>query len=622
MVWLRETKELIIPTKYSIVLCGDFNLPHINWSTVTPDLSSPAANLLCSIVNDNFLTQVVNFPTRQDNVLDLVLVNHTSIISCVHPVDSLPATDHEAIYFELNAVPQTRQKHVRYLYNYHKADIDLLCNTLHHVPWNCISSSDVEDAWTLWKDMFFGAVDVAVPKVRWKRPKMKHWFSYDTIHLIRLKRRLYNRMIKSPTSDVIRSRYKHMSNLVRSRTRKDTEDYISTLSRSYFVSPKPFWRWLNSFKGRHTPIPPLLHRDNHIIDDTSKAEAFNAYFGSVFTVDDGSDIPKLRKDLSFQPSIIRFIKFDVEEVYNELQNLNCNKACGPDLLPARLLKMTAEFIAPSLAQIFQLSLSSGKLPLDWTSANIVPIHKKGDKQLTANYRPISLTSIVVKIMERIIHRQLVCALEEHNLLSDCQFGFRHKRSTVSLLLQAVHDWAGSLDRRNSTHCLFLDLAKAFDSVSHPCLLLKLEALGITDNILSWLKEFLTVRRQRVVVNGQFSSWLPVTSGVPQGSVLGPLLFILFINDISLVVSNSTVKLFADDVTIYKEIICPADVDLLQCDLSKVVAWAKTWMLRLNPDKCESIVLSNRRVPPVPHYYLNSKLISCKPVARYLGIFVD
>ena len=159
----------------------------------------------------------------------------------------------------------------------------------------------------------------------------------------------------------------------------------------------------------------------------------------------------MRKDLPFQPSIIRFIKFDVEEVYNELQNLNCNKACGPDLLPARLLKMTAEFIAPSLAQIFQLSLSSGKLPLDWTSANIVPIHKKGDKQLTANYHPISLTSIVVKIMERIIHRQLVCALEEHNLLSDCQFGFRHKRSTVSLLLQAVHDWAGSLDRRNSTH---------------------------------------------------------------------------------------------------------------------------------------------------------------------------
>ena len=152
---------------------------------------------------------------------------------------------------------------------------------------------------------------------------------------------------------------------------------------------------------------------------TFKAEAFNAYFSSVFTVDDGSDISKLRKDLSFQSSIIQSVEFDVEEVCNELQNLNCSKACGPDLLPARLLRMSAEFIAPSLAQIFQVSLSTGKLPLDWVSANIVPIHKKGDKHLTTNYHPISLTSIVVKIMERIIHRQLVSALEKHNLLSDC-----------------------------------------------------------------------------------------------------------------------------------------------------------------------------------------------------------
>ena len=444
---------------------------------------------------------MVNFPTRQVNVLDLVLVNHTSIISCVHPVDSLPGTDHEAIYFELNTTPRMRQKHVCYLYNYHKADGGLLCDTLRHIPWNCISGRDVEEAWSLWKDLFLSAADAAIPKIRWKRSKMKYWFTYDTIHLIRFKRRLYTQMIKSPTSDVIRSRYKHISNLVWSRTRKDTEDYISALSKGYFVSPKPFWRWLNSFKGRHAPIPPLLHHDNYVTNDTPKAEAFNAYFSSVFTVDDGSDISKLRKDLSFQPSIIQSIEFDVEEVCNELQNLNCNKACGPDLLPARLLKMSAEFIAPSLAQIFQLSLSSGKLLLDWVSANIVPIYKKGDKHLTTNYRPISLTSIVVKIMEGIIHRQLVSALEKHSLLGDCQFGFRHKRSTVSLLLQAVHDWAGSLDRRNSTHCLFLDLAKAFDYVSHPCLLLKLEALGIPDNILSWLREFLTVRRQRVVING-------------------------------------------------------------------------------------------------------------------------
>jgi len=176
-------------------------------------------------------------------------------------------------------------------------------------------------------------------------------------------------------------------------------------------------------------------------------------------------------------------------------------------------------------------------------------------------------------MERIIHHHLVHALDSHNLLNDCQFGFRCKHSIVSLLLQAVHNRAGSLDHHNSTHYLFLDLAKVFDSVSHPHLLLKLEALGITNNILMWLKSFLTARCQRVVINIEFSSWIPVTSGVPQGLVLWPLLFLLYINNTS-VVSNSTVKFFADDVTIYKEIVCPADADLLQLDLSKVVQWSK------------------------------------------------
>ena len=235
--------------------------------------------------------------------------------------------------------------------------------------------------------MFFGAADAAIPKVRWRRSRMKHWFSYETINLIRLKHHLYNRMINSPTSDVIRSRYKCISNLVRSQTRKDTENYVSTLSKSYFDSPKIFWRWLNSFKGSRSPIPPLLHHDSYVTEDSHKAEAFNAYFSSVFTVDDGSEISTLRNSLSFCLSIIQLIEFNVEEVYNELKSLNCSKACGPDLIPARLLKLSAEFIAPSLIQLFQLSYSSGKLPLEWISANIVPVHKKGDKHLTNNYRP-------------------------------------------------------------------------------------------------------------------------------------------------------------------------------------------------------------------------------------------
>ena len=618
---LLNSSLLSIHSRHCIVLCGDFNLPHINWSTIYPTVSSPCATLLCTLVNDNYLTQLVNFPTRENNILDLIFVNSTNIVSGVQSVDNLPGTDHEAIQFTLIVAPPKQIHCSRFLYNYKKADLALFHEVLSRIPWHCIPSGDIDESWSMWKDLFFCAADSAIPKVRWKKSKVKHWFSHDTIHLIKMKRRLYNRLIKSP-SDGIKFRYKQISNLVRFKTRQDTESHVSSLSNKFFGSPKPFWRWLNSFKGNRSPIPPLLHNNDNVTVDTLKAETFNAYFSSVFTVDDGSDVPMLKETLTFNSSIIDSIRFTIEDVYDELINLKCDKACGPDLLPSRLLKLGAEFIAPSLAQLFQESLSTGKLPLDWTSANIVPVHKKGDKHLTSNYRPISLTSVIIKIMERIIHRQVVTILEQHNLINDCQFGFRHKHSTVSLLLEAVNDWANTLENRNSAHCVFLDLAKAFDSVSHPRLLIKLEALGITGDLLNWFKAFLSDRRQRVVVNGQFSSWLPVTSGVPQGSVLGPLLFLLYINDISTVVSYSKVKLFADDVTVYKEISCPNDATLLQLDLSNIAQWAQKWLLRLNPLKCDSIVISNKRSPPLPAYHLDSSVISHHPVVRYLGVLVD
>ena len=158
-------------------------------------------------------------------------------------------------------------------------------------------------------------------------------------------------------------------------------------------------------------------------------------------------------------------------------------------------------------------------------------------------------------MERIIHSELTVVLESHNLISTHQFGFCKNHSATHLLLEAVHDWAKALEGRDSIHCLFLDFAKAFDSVPHHRLLLKLQSLGVSGELLDWTKCFLTTRSQRVVVNGQFSKWLPVASGVPQGSILGPLLFILYIDDIRHVVEDSSIKYFADDLSLYFQVSC-------------------------------------------------------------------
>ena len=253
-------------------------------------------------------------------------------------------------------------------------------------------------------------------------------------------------------------------------------------------------------------------------------------------------------------------------------NLDTGKACGPDHITPRLLKLCAEFICEPLSQLFNQSMLSGTLPRDWIATNITPIYKKGERCLACNYRPISLTSIIVKVMERIICKQLISTLERSGRISDNQFGFRANRSTVTLLLSVIHDWSLCLERRSSIHCVFLDFAKAFDLVPHEHLLLKLQCLGITGQLLQWVRSFLTSRFQRVGINGSYSDWLPVRSGVPQGSVLGPLLFLLYIDDLHNVVSNSTLKLFADNVALYREVKCSADCSLLQQDLDNISSW--------------------------------------------------
>ena len=226
------------------------------------------------------------------------------------------------------------------------------------------------------------------------------------------------------------------------------------------------------------------------------------------------------------------------------------------------------------------------------------------------------------MLERIICRHLVQSLECSDCFSVHQHGFRRKRSTVTLLLEAVNDWAILLEHRHSTHVLFLDFAKAFDSVPHLRLLLKLESLGIHGQVLQWIRAFLSDRLQRVVIGGSCSSWRSVYSGVPQGSVLDPLLFLLYVDDLYTCVTHSSVKLFADDVVLYTDINSVSDCSLLQRDLACIIEWSQRWQLRLNPEKCVALCLSNKRVPPSYDYSIDSHSISWKASVRYLGIVIN
>lgn len=250
-----------------------------------------------------------------------------------------------------------------------------------------------------------------------------------------------------------------------------------------------------------------------------------------------------------------------------------------------LLKECADVLAEPLSMIFQQSFASGHLPADWKSANVVPIFKKGKRGDVSNYRPVSLTSVPCKVMEALLKDELTKHLEATDLLSKVQHGFCQGRSCLTNLLETFEAWTLALDQGYGIDVVYLDYRKAFDTVWHSGLLTKLQGYGVEGQLLAWIKSFLQGRRMRVQVRGAHSEWVDVSSGVPQGSVLGPLLFLIFVNDIPEWI-KSNVKMFADDTKVWTRISTLKDGEVLQDDLNNLMSWSDKWKLGFNPEKCK------------------------------------
>ena len=280
-------------------------------------------------------------------------------------------------------------------------------------------------------------------------------------------------------------------------------------------------------------------------------------------------------------NFLAYIAFSSQDVLNKLNKLREKSAGGPDGLPPMFLKKTSKFISQPLGLLFESSFLNAYVPPIWKDAYVTPIHKGGNVNDVKNYRPISLTCATAKVMESIVHEQMMSFLLRNDLISEHQHGFLAKRSTCTNLLDSTQDWILALKDRGNIDVAFIDFAKAFDSVSHPKLLHKLAEYGFQHELLTWIKSFLDNRTQRVLVDGHLSESVRVRSGVVQGSVLGPLLFILFVNDvIDQLGSASISNLFADDMKLYTRVKLNEPSALVD-GLIKLEVWSKTWQLRIN-----------------------------------------
>ncbi|CAH1248772.1 Hypp8402 [Branchiostoma lanceolatum] len=373
-------------------------------------------------------------------------------------------------------------------------------------------------------------------------------------------------------------------------------------------------------KSERVGVPNLKNEGTLISDNKAKADLLNQQFQSVFTTEPLEDpLP----DMGPSPHTpMMDIKIDTTGINKLLDNLNPHKACGPDHVHACVLKELSTTLSPFLQAIFQKSLDTGCVPEAWKEANIAPVYKKGNRLDPANYRPISLTCICSKIMEHIIASSMMTHFDSNNILYDLQHGFRNSRSCESKLLSLTDDLAHNREKGIQTDLIIMDFAKAFDKVPHLRLIHKLQFFGITGKTLVWIQNFLQGRSQTVVLDGECSDSVPVTSGVPQGTVLGPILFLAYINDLPQHAAHAKVRLFADDCILQMSVKEKADCEKLQSDINEICSWEKKWLMAFNPSKCEVMSVPASRIPIIFPYTLHDHPLAKVSCTKYLGLHIS
>ena len=409
--------------------------------------------------------------------------------------------------------------------------------------------------------------------------------------------------------------YKSLVNLVKRRLCTAVHEYEVSLANDK-ENPKRIYHYIKMRQKVKHGLDTLQSETGVITDPVAIVNAMNDHFAASFVVEPSDEpIPDFMRRTS---ASLRDCPFIVDDVARRLRHLDASKSPGGDGVHAAVLKHCASALAPPLCLLFRRSLDEGVLPSSWSEANVTPLHKKGDKTCRANYRPISLTSIVCKVMERVLRDHMLSFLQENQLLATEQHGFVPRRSCTTNLLESADLLTKVIAEHGWMDVLYLDFAKAFDTVPHRRLVVKLEAYGITGKILRWIEMFLSNRTQRVVIGNSKSSWAAVTSGVPQGSVLGPLLFVIFINDLPELV-KAICKLYADDTKLFAR-----SASELQRDIDAIVEWCKLWLMGLNADKCH--VLHVGKSNPRSTYNMSTRNgrqeISSADSERDLGVIIS
>lgn len=616
-----------------ILTLGDFNLTSVSWhmlpesEALTPLTTSDWSTDVVRILAEMNMFQINSILNMNGKVLDLILTNESRLfqVARILPISTPEDNHHPTICISFSIpLPQTSSAcavgdSLRYCFK--RCDFDCLNSLLLTVDWNaicnCSSVEEFDCVVNKFYDILFEFVSRTVPREPAITKKYIPWSSRELCRLKNLKSKLFKKF-KRTGSNADYGRYsvaRHKFNIESSKCYKS---YLLKVRDNFKNDPKSFYNFVNL--KRRTSSKPSRIRNNGIefSDDQSIANCFADFFETTYSshsFDSGTSYPYSISSVNQVVSPI----LDASLIQSNLQRLKPTCTSGPDGIPNLLLKGCSKSLVLPLTLLFNSSLRLGYFPVVWKRSYLTPLHKSGSLLNVSNYRGIAKLSAIPKLFEKIITNFV-----SHNvapILHPCQHGFRKGHSTITNLLQFSSEVINGFVCRKQTDVIYTDFSKAFDKVNHKLLLFKLNRIGFNHNFLNWLSSYLVGREQVVSFENCLSRTIHIPSGVPQGSHLGPVLFLLFINDLPNTITNSRLLMFADDVKIFLSYSSIADCHKLQDDLDRFVIWCDFNCMELNLKKCKHMCFSRSRMLAAKFYLCGSELISVDSFID-LGFMMD
>ena len=610
---------------------GDYNLNLLSYS-----LHNPTASFIDLIYSNSYMP-LINKPTRITNqsmtLIDNIYTNctHNNIERGIFFTD---ISDHLPIFCIVNSLNNNKppvefiSKRIYSTKNFHKYN-EMLTNEDWSSPIMC--SNDPQDAFTIFHSTICKFHNKCFPlqKIKLGYKTKKPWLTQELKNMIEIKNKLFYQSKSNPTKEPI---YKKFRNSVNNKLHKAEREHYHKLLMKNKNNLSKSWKIIKDVinKNKKSNLLPekFLINNKDIHNKQEIADAFNKYYVNI-----GPNLSRNSTDVNIsamqymkEPNPFQIILSQVtsKEVKDISLSLNL---CSPgwDFLSTKIIQSNFEIILEPLTHLLNLSLKNGVFPKELKLAKVIPLHKGNETNLVCNYRPISLLPIFSKIYEKVMYTRLILFLDTYKLLYELQFGFRADHSTCAALIMLIDKITSELEKGNFVLGVFLDYSKAFDCINHDILLQKLHYYGIRGIALEWFKNYLSDRKQFVYFNNTKSNFRNITCGVPQGSILGPILFLIYINDIVNVSNILFPILFADDSNVFHAGKDPNEmIEVMNIELNKLLTWLKVNKLSLNVKKTHFMFFCppNKKVKLSNTLSIQGQSIDQVKETRFLGVMVD